>query len=360
MNEQIQDLLRRTVEMTIKERGHINIVIAGRTGAGKSTLINAVFQGNMATTGQGKPVTKNAIEITKEGIPLTIFDTRGLEISAFKETIEELKDLVIQRSNDRDANRHIHVAWLCIQEDGRRVEEAEIELSKMLSDYVSVLVVITKARSDNGFSSEVQKLLPKAKNVVRVRSISETFDDGETTLKPMGLEALIEATSELIPEGKRKALAASQKANLKYKKSQAHKVVLSAATAAAAAGASPIPFSDVAILAPIQVGMLAGITSVFGLELSTGSLSTLVGSAIGVTGATFAGRAIVSNILKLIPGAGTVAGGVVSATTAGAITTTLGEAYIAVLASFFENNPEAQPDVEDIASLLKKKMSIKS
>lgn len=32
----------------------------------------------------------------------------------------------------------------------------------------------------------------------------------------MGLESLIEITSELIPEGKQTALAASQKANLNY------------------------------------------------------------------------------------------------------------------------------------------------
>jgi len=49
----------------------VNILIAGRTGVGKSTLINAVFQGNFATTGQGRPVTQSTREIKKEGIPLS-------------------------------------------------------------------------------------------------------------------------------------------------------------------------------------------------------------------------------------------------------------------------------------------------
>ncbi|MBL0605297.1 50S ribosome-binding GTPase [Aeromonas caviae] len=341
--------------MANTERGHISILIAGRSGVGKSTLINSVFQHKMAETGQGRPVTKNTREITKEGVPLTIFDTRGLEMSQFKETLSELEKLIKERATDRDSNRHIHVAWLCIQEDGRRVEEAEVDLHNMLARYMPVLTVITKARSDNGFKSEVQSLLPESRNVIRVRAIREEMDDGYV-MESMGLESLIELTSEIVPEGKRKALAASQKANLNYKKSQSHKIVAGAATAAAAAGASPIPFSDAAILAPIQISMIAGITSVFGLELSKGTLSTLVTSAIGVGGATFIGRTVVVNIMKFFPGIGTLAGGAISAATASAITIALGEAYIAVLAEIFSENPDAVPTAGEVGERLKERM----
>ena len=248
-----------------------------------------------------------------------------------------------------------HLAWLCIQEDGRRVEDAEINLHNMLSKHVPVISVITKSRSDNGFKKEVMNLLPESKNVIRVQAISETFDEG-FELPPMGLDELVNLSSEVIPEGKRRALAASQKASLKYKQNQAHKIVATSTTLAAAAGANPIPLSDAALLAPIQIGMIAGITSVYGMELSKGTLSTLVTSAIGVTGATFVGRAIVSNLLKVIPGVGTVAGGAISAATASAITLALGEAYISVLNNYFSENPDTMPDISDIAELLKEKM----
>lgn len=276
-------------------------------------------------------------------------------MSQFKETLSELEKLIKERATDRDSNRHIHVAWLCIQEDGRRVEEAEVDLHNMLARYMPVLTVITKARSDNGFKSEVQNLLPESRNVIRVRAIKEEMDDGYV-MESMGLESLIELTSEIVPEGKRKALAASQKANLNYKKSQSHKIVAGAATAAAAAGASPIPFSDAAILAPIQISMIAGITSVFGLELSKGTLSTLVTSAIGVGGATFIGRTVVVNIMKFFPGIGTLAGGAISAATASAITIALGEAYIAVLAEIFSENPDAVPTAGEVGERLKERM----
>ncbi len=355
--QSLDEILNAAIQKATSERGNINILIAGRSGVGKSTLINAVFQQNLAVTGQGRPVTKNTREIKKEGIPLTIFDTRGLEMSQFRETLVELEKLIKEKNNDVDSNRHIHVAWLCIQEDGRRVEAAEINLHNTLSELVPLITVITKARSDQGFKRDVLDLLPNSRNIVRVRAISEVMDDGHT-LEPMGLNALVETTSEVIPEGKRRALAAAQKANLNYKKQQAHKIVAGSATAAAAAGASPIPFSDAAILAPIQIGMVAGITSVFGLELSKAALSTLVTSAIGVGGATFVGRTIVVNVLKFFPGAGTVVGGAISAVTASMITIGLGEAYIAVLGEILSVNPDAIPSATEIAEKLKEKMKL--
>ncbi|PJK13883.1 GTP-binding protein [Lysobacteraceae bacterium NML07-0707] len=355
MSEELNKLLNDAVLSAVKERGRINILIAGRSGVGKSTLINSVFQKNLAETGQGRPVTKGIREISREDVPISIFDTRGLEMSEFKETISGLERLIKERCDDQNPNRHIHAAWLCIQEDGRRVEDAEIELHNMLSQHVPLITVITKARSDVGFRSKVIELLPKSRNVLRVRAISEELDGG-IILNPSGLEELVELTSEVIPEGRRRAFAAAQKASINYKKNQAHKVVAAAALAAGTAGASPIPFSDAALLAPIQIGMIAKITSVFGFELSKSTLGTLVTSAIGVGGATFAGRAIVTNVLKLIPGAGTVAGGVISAATASVVTTGLGEAYIAVLADFAEENPNGLPSASELAEKLKKKI----
>jgi uncharacterized protein (DUF697 family) len=340
----------------IRERGHMNVLIAGRTGVGKSTLINAVFQGKMADTGQGRPVTQNTREITKEGVPLTIWDTRGLEMAAFRDTLKELERLVTERSGDRDPTRHIHIGWLCIQEDGRRVEDAEIQLHRMLAKHMPVIGVVTKARSDGGFRAEVQRLLPEARNVLRVRALAEELDDGHT-LPPMNLKELIELTSEVIPDGQRRAFAAAQKASLDYKKNISHGIVATAAVAAGAAGASPIPFSDAAILVPIQIGMLAGISATFGLELSKAFLTTLVSAAAGATGATFAGRALVANILKFVPGAGSVAGGVISATTAIALTTTLGEIYIATLVFLFGKTDGEPPDPDAVTEEFRQRLS---
>lgn len=210
-------MAKKAMEDAIRGLGQVNVLIAGRTGVGKSTLINAIFQGKLAETGQGRPVTQTTREITKEGIPLAIWDTRGLEMAAFKEIIDDLEQLIANRAREQDFKRHIHVAWLCIHEDGRRVEEAEVLLHHVLSKHMPVLGVITKARADQGFRVEVQRLLPEVRNVVRVRALAEEFDEGHT-LPPMGLTDLVELTAEVIPEGSRRAFAAAQKASVQQKK----------------------------------------------------------------------------------------------------------------------------------------------
>ena len=40
--------LKALVEAALEKIGHANIIVAGKTGVGKSTLVNAVFQGNLA------------------------------------------------------------------------------------------------------------------------------------------------------------------------------------------------------------------------------------------------------------------------------------------------------------------------
>jgi len=68
--------------------------------------------------------------------------------------------------------------------------------------------------------------------------------------------------------------------------------------------------------------MLASISATFGLSIDESS------QVAWLLAGTLAGRATVSGLLKLIPGIGSIAGGVIAATTAAALTTAFGEAYL--------------------------------
>ena len=355
MDLNVVDEVRRRLDEALKRQGVVNIVIAGRTGVGKSTLVNAVFQGNLATTGQGRPVTTCATEYTKADLPVLILDTRGLEMDRFAETAKLLEVAVRDRATDTNATRHLHVAWVCFSEDSRRVEAGETAVVEMLARYMPVIAVVTKARADRGFRAEVQRLLPAARNVVPVRALREVDDEGHV-LEPRGLVDLVNLTQELVPEAQRNAFAAAQRISIELKRNRAQAAVVTSASLAAAAGASPIPFSDAMVIVPIQIGMLATITAIFGLKLSEGFLSTLLASASGSLAATFVGQAIVSGLLKLVPGPGTIAGGAISAATAASLTSVLGGVYVAVLTRLFRRNGSETPTEQEVTDAFREEL----
>ncbi|MFM0227414.1 YcjF family protein [Paraburkholderia dipogonis] len=359
-HEALNDAVAEAIKAATQGVGKVNVLIAGKTGVGKSTLINTVFRGQLAETGSGRPVTQTMSEITKPGHPLTILDTKGLEVADYKATRAALDELIRERSSEEDQDRHIHVAWICISASSKRVEDAEIDLCKMLVEHkIPVVVVLTKARKGDPFIDQTRALIPQAKGVVPVRAISEWIEELEGELPVMGLDALIEITSELIPDAQQRAYASAlstrNKKALDIKKRQAENEVNIAATAAAAAAAIPVPFSDAFTLVPIQIGMIAKIGMTFGMQLSTATVTTLVTSTLGASAATMIGRSVVSGLLKLVPGAN-VAGAVIASTTAAALTRALGTAYIAVLHDFCSTRPGQELDIEMIAKALKERV----
>jgi uncharacterized protein (DUF697 family) len=212
--------------------------------------------------------------------------------------------------------------------------------------------VVTKAQSDAGFRAKVQELIPQAANVIRVQAKKAVLDDGHA-IEPMNLKDLVSLTVDLLPEAQKTAFISVQK-NRDLKRNQAHYIVAGCAAAAAGAGFAPIPFADAVAIVPIQAGMVAKITTNYGLSMSDGFLPSLMSIIAGSTAATLSGRAIVGSLLKLIPGVGSVAGGAVSATVAASLTVAFGEAYIALLEGLFVKNDGKPPSSEEVMAELRK------
>lgn len=331
----------------IKNLNTLNIIVAGKTGVGKSTLINSVFKEKLADTGMGKPVTSHMRKITKKGVPLAIYDTRGFELGkeVQAEVKQEVMDTISKGLATQNINKAIHCIWYCINTASNRIEPEEIEWLRELSmenqiTQVPIIVVLTQSFSKKKAQEMRQVLLNENLDIIQIIPVlAEDYEIEDLGVaKAYGLDVLIKVMGEALPDELMDTLQHVQIACLEEKKRRAQAAVATAAVAAAGEGAVPIPFSDCALLIPTQIGMIASITVIFGFDVNKSVITALLSSSIGAGGATLLGKTVVTNLLKFIPGAGTAVGGVISAGTAGVITAALGEAYIGIIELVFKGD----------------------
>lgn len=109
--------------------------------------------------------------------------------------------------------------------------------------------------------------------------------------------------------------------------SQAQSIIKNHTLYAVAAGLIPIPLVDLAAVTAIQIDMAKQLAKTYHIPWSDNSGKTIIGALVGGLGAR-----IGANIIKLIPGIGTVIGGIAMSITSGASTYAVGK----VLESHFE------------------------
>ena len=345
MAEDARDLFKQFLDKfhdELKGMGHVNLIISGKTGVGKSTLLNAAFREDLAAVGIGEPVTPEIrmYQDSKGEYPLRIYDTMGLELSAERQeyAVQQIHELCEKKKATGNMDQAIHVMWYCVHGNGARFEPYEEAFINEVSKEIPVIIVLTQCiikKMANALKSEIEKKNTKASNILLVRA-QQYIDDDEKILEAFGVDRLVEYTYSILPEAVQKAWACVQGASLKIKQDRAQAIVLATAAATFGEGYIPLPFSDCFALVPTQIGMVAGITAVYGLEISRSLLTGIVSSLLGTAGTTIAGRTIVAALLKLIPGAGTALGGTLSGATATALTVALGEAYIQVMNLVFK------------------------
>ncbi len=368
-----QDAINAIAEK-IKNLKTLNIIVAGKTGVGKSTLINAVFKEKLAETGMGRPVTDHMCRLVKKDMPLAIYDTRGLEMGrqVQNEVKNEIIDTIKKGVAAHDINQAIHCIWYCINTASNRIEPEEISWLRDLSQedqvtQVPIIVVLTQSFSKKRAAEMRKTLQDENLDVVQIIPVlAQDYEIDELgTVKSYGLDVLIGVMGQTLPAELVDTLQNVQIASLEEKKRRAHAAVTAAAAAAAGEGAIPIPFSDCALLIPTQLSMIASITVIFGFDVSKSIITAMLSSTIGAGGATLLGKTAVATILKLIPGAGSVVGGTISAATAAVITVALGQAYIAVMELVFKGEMQitdigTKSGSEKMTELFKEQLQIKN
>lgn len=329
----------------IADSDHVNVLITGKSGVGKSTLINAMFGEEVAITGTGTPVTQQTQLFENENTSIRIYDTKGFEISGTQEIADEIKKIIVEKNQSTKKDDMIGVIWYAIAANAGRIEETEINFIKELvgSDInVPVILVLTKADNRDEFLP-LRKAIEK-ENLAVAGIVNVLAEDTpiyhpitgnrSDTIEAYGLDDLAQMTYQVLPDLQKLAFANQQRVDEKLKEEQALKnhsraraIITTSIASAFAEGFAPIPLADSMMMIPTQMAMVAGINAVYRVDLSKSSLAHLVTTLAGTQAAAFTGRLVASNLLKLIPVAGTATGGAISGATGAMITAAMGLGY---------------------------------
>ena len=112
-----------------------NVLIIGKTGTGKSSFANYLFDVDKFTTGSGEPVTSwaenfQAYHFEKNGIKINVFDSVGLEPDNQKKWMIEFDKFLAQKQSQKDPNKIIHTLFYVINASSARIELGEIDKIK--------------------------------------------------------------------------------------------------------------------------------------------------------------------------------------------------------------------------------------
>ena len=170
-----------------------NIMVAGGTGVGKSTLLNAIFDSDLAATGSGKPVTAHINEYQNPDIPIHIWDTVGLEVDSekTKESISSIRQTIAEKSISQDQFDRIHAIWYCINSGSNRYQKAELGFIKDLHSIgVPFIIVLTQCIGDedtvNAFEATIREM-----------NEAEGMDDIDIVLIPAAGDVQVFSAAEI-------------------------------------------------------------------------------------------------------------------------------------------------------------------
>ena len=183
-----------------------NIQIIGKTGVGKSTLINTLLRTDLAETSFGQVGTYETKEYTSPKFPFIKFiDTRGTELSEYNninKVEENTLNYIDKKLCELDPNKSIHCLFYCINSNRFEDIESKVLLTlrkKYKNGNLPIIIVYTQNYFKEDFE-EMKKYINEKLKENQETEVGEKIEDinivgivakKKDNIKPKGLDELL-------------------------------------------------------------------------------------------------------------------------------------------------------------------------
>jgi uncharacterized protein (DUF697 family) len=339
----LERFFREGLSQALRGKARLNVMLAGRVGVGKSTLVNAIFGEPIAPTGVGASVTQNIERYVRPNLPISVYDTPGIELGIDAELIAKTYLTEIKRQMSDDDTR-IHFCLYCVRTRDERFEEVESDIVRALARDVLVALVLTQCPSPddaraNKFARYITSLgLPVLEGKCFM-TLAEEDNFAGIKLSPFGLPDLVSSIYHQLPEAERHTLASYQRVSLELKIDEARRSVNFSTGTAALIAATPIPLVDSIPLSALQINMLGQIATIMGFRVDPKAVAAAFATVLGVASVA----RTTASFFKIFPGAGTT----INTTIASTATKLLGEVFMTACANVLKRQMAGERIHED-------------